>query len=80
MNNQEWNKRGGGIGKDWEFGVNRCKLLHLEWISIEVLLYGMGNCVQSLGMHHDGRSYEKSNTCLGMNGSLCYTAEIDTTL
>ena len=22
---------GGGSGMDWEFGVNRCKLLHLEW-------------------------------------------------
>ena len=21
-----------GAGMDWEFGVNRCKLLHLEWI------------------------------------------------
>ena len=25
---------------DWEFGVIRCKLLHLEWISNEILLYG----------------------------------------
>ena len=24
---------GGGSGMDWEFGVSRCKLLHLEWIS-----------------------------------------------
>ena len=31
--------RGGrGRGMDWEFGV-RCKLLHLEWISIEILLF-----------------------------------------
>ena len=28
-----------GSGMDWEFGVDRCKLLHLEWISNEVLLY-----------------------------------------
>ena len=21
---------GGGTGRDWEFGVSRCKLLHLE--------------------------------------------------
>ena len=33
---------------DGEFGVNRCKLLHLEWISNEVLLY-------STGIEHDGR-------------------------
>ena len=38
-----------------EFGVGRCKLLHLEWISNEVLLYSTGNYVQSLGVEHDGR-------------------------
>ena len=27
----------GGSGVDWEFGVSRCKLLHLEWISNELL-------------------------------------------
>ena len=30
---------GEGSGMDWKFGVGRCKLLHLEWISSEVLLY-----------------------------------------
>ena len=29
--------RGGG-GKDWEFGVSRCKLLHIGWINGKVLL------------------------------------------
>ena len=29
----------GGSGMDWEFGVSRSKLLHLKWISNEVLLY-----------------------------------------
>ena len=31
-----------GRGREWaagEFGVSRCKLLRLEWISYEVLLY-----------------------------------------
>ena len=32
-----------GSGMDWEFEVNRSKLLHLEWISNEILLYSMGN-------------------------------------
>jgi len=27
---------------DWEFEVSRCKLLHFEWISNEVLLYSKG--------------------------------------
>ena len=34
---------GGEIGMDWEFGVNRCKLLSLEWISNKILLYRTGN-------------------------------------
>jgi len=42
-----------------EFGVGRCKLLHLERMDNGVLLYSTGNCVQSLGLGHDGRKYEK---------------------
>ena len=34
---------GGGSGIDWEFGVSRCKLVHLEWMSNEILLYSTGN-------------------------------------
>ena len=44
---------GGGSGMDWEFGVSRCKLLHLEWISNEILLYNTGNYIQSLVLEHD---------------------------
>ena len=29
--------KGEGVG--WEFGISRCKLFYLEWISNEVLLY-----------------------------------------
>ena len=36
-------------------GFSRCKLLHLEWISNEILLYSTGNYVQSLGIEHDRR-------------------------
>ena len=36
---------GGGRGMDWEFGVNKYKLLPLEWISNETLLYSTGNYV-----------------------------------
>jgi len=35
----------GWTGMDWEFGVNRCKLLPLEWISNEILLYSTGNYI-----------------------------------
>jgi len=29
----------GRSGMDWEFGVSRCRRLHLEWISNEILQY-----------------------------------------
>ena len=39
-----WLPRGGrGSGMDWELGVNRCRLLPLEWISNEILLCSTGN-------------------------------------
>ena len=37
-----------------ESGVKRCKLLHLEWISNENLLYSTVNYISSLLMEHDG--------------------------
>ena len=40
---------------DWGVGVGRCKLLDLEWISHEVLLYSTGTSAQSLGIDHGGR-------------------------
>ena len=36
---------GGGGGMDLEFGVSRCKLLHLEQISNEIPLYSTGNYI-----------------------------------
>ena len=35
----------GGSGMDGELGVNRYKLLPLEWISNEILLCSIGNSV-----------------------------------
>ena len=29
----------GGKEMDWEFGISRCKLLHMEWVSNEIPLY-----------------------------------------
>jgi len=34
--------KGGEGGKDWEFGISRCKLLYIEWIKNRVLLYSTG--------------------------------------
>lgn len=81
---------GGGIGMGWQSGVSRCKLLGLEWISNEVLLYSTGDDVQSHGIERDGRWYEKKDMCVYiyththiyvcMTGSPCCTAEISATL
>ena len=46
---------GEGVGIDEEFGISRCKLLHLEWINNEVLLYSTGNYIQSFVLEHDRR-------------------------
>ena len=37
--------QGGGSGMGSEFGVSRCKLLQLEWISNEILLYQAWNYI-----------------------------------
>ena len=44
---------------DGEFEVGRCKLLHLEGISNEVLLYSTEIYVQPFGLEHDERWYGK---------------------
>ena len=50
---------GEGRGMGWEFGVGRCKLLHLEWINYKVLLYSTANYMQSPGIDHNGKEYFK---------------------
>ena len=53
-------QRGGGRGgKDWEFGISRCKLLHIGWINNKVLLYSPGNYIQYPVINHNGKEYEK---------------------
>ena len=49
--------KGGGSTRNWEFGVSRCKVLHLEWTSNKVLPYSTGNDIQAL----NGRKYKKKN-------------------
>ena len=47
-------KVGEGSGRDWEFGVSRCKVLHLEWINNEILLHSTGSYIQFLGIIQEG--------------------------
>ena len=61
---------------DWQLGVSRCRLLHLQQISNEVLLYNTGNHIQSLGIEHYGRLYDKRSVYMCMLGSLCCTQKL----
>ena len=45
---------GEGVGRMGVWGY-RYKLLHLDWISKEVLLHSTGNYTQSPGIEQDGR-------------------------
>ena len=60
--------RGWRNGMDGDSGVNRCKLLHLEWISNEVQLYSTGNCTQFLGIDwmEDKNIYIYVRVCVSM--------------
>ena len=49
----------GGKGMNWEFGVDRYKLLHLGWINNRVLLYSIGNCIQYPVINCNGKAYLK---------------------
>ena len=49
-----------GRVKDWEFGVNRSKLLSIEQISNKVLLYSTGNNTQYPVINHIGKTMKKN--------------------
>ena len=62
--------------KDWELGINRCKLLYIRWINNKVLPYSTGNYIQYPVINHNGKEYEKAYIC--KTELLCCTSEIDT--
>ena len=54
--------------KEWEglgFGVSRCKRLHVEWISHEILLYSPGNSIWCPVTEHNGRKRMYMDVWLG---------------
>ena len=65
---------GCGGGKDWEFGVSRCKLLCIEWINNKVPLYNTGNYIQYPVINHNGKYKKELYICI--TESLCCTAVI----
>jgi len=40
---------------EWGVWGGRGKLLHLEWMSNEMVLYSTGNYIQSIGIEQDGK-------------------------
>ena len=58
---------------DWDLGVNRGRLLPLEWISNEILLCSTRDYVQSLMMEHD--NVRKKNICVCVTGLPCCIVE-----
>ena len=46
-------------GKDWEFGVSRCKLLYVGWLNNKVLLYSRENYIQYPVINHNGKGYKQ---------------------
>ena len=56
-----WLPRGreGRGGKNWAFGISRCKLLHIGWINNNDVLYSTGTYIQYPVINHDGKEYEK---------------------
>ena len=53
--------KGEGVegGMEWEAGVSRCKLLYIEWMNNEVLLYSTENYIQYPMINHNGKEYKK---------------------
>ena len=52
----------GGI--DWEFGISRCKLLYMEFINNEVLLYSTGSYIQYPVINHNGKEIQSMCVCV----------------
>ena len=74
-----WVPRGRGWrGKDWEFQVSRCELLHRGEINDKLPLSSTGNHIQHPMINHHGKQYEKEYICIAE--SLCCGAEINTAL
>ena len=58
--------RGVGGGMDWEFGISKCKLLYIEWVNNQDLLYSTGIYIQYPVINHNGKEYEKEGVYICM--------------
>ena len=78
-----WLPREEGDGRklDLEFGISRCKLVHVEWINNRVLLCSTGTYIQYPVINHNGKrpqEYIQMYVCI--TESFCCIAVIKTTL
>ena len=55
-----WQGGGGKGGMEWQFGISRCKLIHIGWINNKVVLYSTGNRIQRLVINHSGKTMKKN--------------------
>ena len=62
-------------GKDWEFGMSRCKLLFIGWINNKVLLCSTGNYAQYPVRNQNGKEYEKRIYTYILHIYIIYIAE-----
>ena len=51
---------GTGGGMDCEFGISRCKVLHIEWINNKVLLHSTRNSIQYSVINQNGKNMKKN--------------------
>ena len=51
-------------GKDWDFGISRCKLLYRRWINNKVQLYSTGKYIQYPVINHDGKKWTNIFICI----------------
>ena len=54
-------EQGGGGEMNWEFGVSRYELLHIEWIDNRVLICSTGDYIQYHVINQSGEGYIKKN-------------------
>ena len=73
--------KGEGVrgGMDWEFEMNRCKQVHVEWINNKVLLCSTGNSIPHPMINHNGKNLKKI-VYICMTESFCCTVETNMTL
>jgi len=66
-----WLPRVGESGRDWDRGVNRCKLLLLEWINNEILLCSWELCLNT----YSGAQQWEKKLCIHVcvTGAPCCT-------